>query len=164
MIEAIVDVKEEKMEDLNKFMDECLTKEHPESYLIAIMHRAQGIWGYLDRNVMNEVSIKMNIPSSHIWGVATFYHYFNLRPKGKHIISVCTGTACYIKGADKIMKAITDELGIEKGETTEDKMFSICETRCLGACGIAPLIMIDDKIYGRLNPAKAIELVNSFKK
>lgn len=164
MIEAIVDVKEEKMDDLNKFMDECLTKEHPESYLIAIMHRAQGIWGYLDKNVMNEVSQKMNIPSSHIWGVATFYHYFNLRPKGKHIISVCTGTACYIKGADKIMKAITDELGIKKGETTEDKMFSICDTRCLGACGIAPLIMIDDKIYGKLNPAKAIELINSFKK
>jgi NADH:ubiquinone oxidoreductase subunit E len=150
-----------KMDQLKKFIEDAKTKEHPESYLIAILHKAQELFGYLDRGVMDEVAFSMSIPTAHIWGVATFYHYFNLKPKGKHVISVCLGTACYVKGAEAVLDAIREELKIGIGGTTEDKIFSLQEARCLGACGIAPVIMIDDKIYGELTPKKAVEIVRS---
>jgi len=106
----------------------------------------------------------MNIPTAHIWGVATFYHYFNLKPVGRHIISVCMGTACYVKGAEEVLLAIKNELKIVVGETTEDGFFTLHEARCLGACGLAPVAMIDDKIYGELNAVKTVELLRKIRK
>ena len=150
--------------ELKEFMQECKHKEHPESHLIAILHKAQELHGYLDNEVMDEIALEMNIPTAHIWGVATFYHYFNLKPRGKHSISVCLGTACYVKGAEDILNTIKDELGIDFGETTEDKLFTLLEARCLGACGLAPVVMIDDKIYGSLNPKKVIEILQGYRK
>jgi len=155
---------DKKMEELKQFMLEVKEKDHPESHLIAILHKAQGLYGYLDKLVMDEIAVFMGIPTAHIWGVATFYHYFNLKPKGKHTLSVCLGTACYVKGAESILKSIKDELKIDINQTTEDKMFTLQETRCLGACGLSPVMMVDDKIYGELTPKKAMEILKSYKK
>ncbi len=152
------------MERLKEYIEQVKKKDNPESYLIAILHKAQELFGYLDRSVMDEVADSMNIPTAHIWGVATFYHYFNLKPKGKHVISVCLGTACYVKGADDVLNAIKEELKIGVGGTTEDNLFSLAEARCLGACGIAPVVMIDDKIYGELTPKKIKEIIRSYRK
>jgi NADH-quinone oxidoreductase subunit E/NADP-reducing hydrogenase subunit HndA len=113
---------------------------------------------------MDEVAEALQIPTAHIWGVATFYHYFNLEPIGKHVISVCMGTACYVKGATKILDVLKKELGVQIGQTTEDRLFTLQEARCLGACGIAPVIMIDDKIYGELDAKKTVEVINQIRK
>jgi NADH-quinone oxidoreductase subunit E len=160
----MVNTEDKKLEELKKFMDTCKDKEHPDSYLIAILHKAQELYGYVKREIMDEVSLYMNIPTAHIWGVATFYHYFNLKPVGKHIVSVCLGTACYVKGAGKILEAIKSHLKLEVGQTSEDKQFTLQEARCLGACGIAPVIMIDDKIYGELTADSTIELLKKYQK
>ncbi|MFA6170732.1 MAG: NADH-quinone oxidoreductase subunit NuoE [Candidatus Margulisiibacteriota bacterium] len=154
----------EKTSVLKKYIAETRGKENPESYLIAVLHKAQELFGYLPVEVMNVVSEEMNIPTAHIWGVATFYHFFSLKPKGKHVISVCLGTACYVKGADDILKKLKDELKINVGGTTEDKLFTLQEARCLGACGLAPVIMIDDKIYGDLTAKKVAEIIKNYRK
>jgi NADH:ubiquinone oxidoreductase subunit E len=106
----------------------------------------------------------MEIPSAHIWGVATFYHYFKLNPPGKFQISVCLGTACYVKGSGDIMEALKDQLGIDVGETTEDGVFSLEGARCLGACGLAPVIMVNDKIHGDLTTDKVRKLIEGYRK
>jgi len=148
-----------KLDDLNRFIDSVTGLEFPDSYLIAVLHKAQGIYGYLDKDVLKVISARMGIPISRIWGVCTFYHYFNLKPRGKYMISVCLGTACYVKGAQKVLQTIKEELRLEIGETTEDMLFTLQETRCLGACGLAPTMMINDRIYGELTSAKAIEIL-----
>jgi NADH-quinone oxidoreductase subunit E/NADP-reducing hydrogenase subunit HndA len=159
----MVEIKDEKKEELKKYMESVKDAPHAESFLIAILHKAQGLYGYLSQEVMDEIACTMNIPTSHIWGVATFYHYFNLSPRGQHVISVCLGTACYVKGAEQILAAIKEHLNVQMGETTEDKLFTLQEARCLGACGLAPVVMIDDKIYGELTPDKMREILNTYK-
>lgn len=158
------EITQEKMDELKAFIADCSQKEYPDSYLIAVLHKVQGLFGYLPREVMDQVADMMQIPTAHIWGVATFYHYFNLKPIGKHTVSVCLGTACYVKGAAEILEAIKRELGIQVGQTTEDMMFTLQEARCLGACGIAPVIMIDDKIYGELDAKKVVAVINQYRK
>jgi len=160
----MIEATQDKLDQLSAFIDEVSQKEYAESYLIAVLHKAQELYGYLPQDVMDQVADKMQIPTAHIWGVATFYHYFNLKPVGKNIVSVCMGTACYVKGADKVLEALKRELDIQVGETTEDKLFTLQEARCLGACGIAPVIMINDKIYGELDPKKTVNLINQYRK
>ena len=160
----MIDVKQDKIDELKTYMESLAGNENPESYLIAVLHRVQGIFGYLPRDIMDIVAETMNIPTAHIWGVATFYHYFNLKPVGKHIVSVCMGTACYVKGAGEVLNVLKKQLGLEVGETSEDKLFTLQEARCLGACGIAPVIMIDDKIYGELDGKKTVEIINKYQK
>jgi NADH-quinone oxidoreductase subunit E/NADP-reducing hydrogenase subunit HndA len=145
-------------------MDEVSQKDYADSYLIAVLHKAQELYGYLPSEVMDQIAEKMQIPTAHIWGVATFYHYFNLKPIGQHTISVCLGTACYVKGVEKILDTLKKELGIDIGQTTEDMLFTLQGARCLGACGIAPVIMIDDKIYGELDSKKTVEIINQYRK
>ncbi|MFA5117593.1 MAG: NADH-quinone oxidoreductase subunit NuoE [Candidatus Omnitrophota bacterium] len=153
-----------KLVELKAFMESCKVKAHPESNLISILHKAQELYGFLSKEVMDSVAEQMNIPTAHIWGVATFYHYFNLKPKGKHTVSICLGTACYVKGADQILDAIREELKIDVGQTSEDDLFTLQEARCLGTCGLAPVVMIDEKIYGNLTPKKTIEILQGYKK
>ncbi|MBN2484237.1 MAG: NADH-quinone oxidoreductase subunit NuoE [Candidatus Omnitrophica bacterium] len=155
---------DERKNELIEYMEKTKKQSHPESCLIAILHKAQQLYGYLSKEVMDEVATTMNIPTAHIWGVATFYHYFNLAPQGAHTIYVCLGTACFVKGAGKVLDAVKEELKISVGETTPDNLFSLRETRCLGACGLAPVIMVDDKMYGELTPKKAVEILRSYKK
>jgi NADH:ubiquinone oxidoreductase subunit E len=152
------------LEELKSYISSAKSKEHPESYLIAILHKAQELYGYLDKNIMDIVSLEMGIPSAHIWGVATFYHYFNLAAVGKHTIFICMGTACFVKGADRILETIKEELNIDIEETTEDGVFTLRQTRCLGACGLAPVIMIDNKIYGDLDSQKVVDILREYRK
>jgi NADH:ubiquinone oxidoreductase subunit E len=156
--------QDDKMAKLMAIMQLYKTQEHHESQLIAILHKAQELYGYLDKEVMNEIAVSMNIPTAHIWGVATFYHFFNLKPKGKHTVAICLGTACYVKGAQQVLEAIQEELKIELGDTTTDKLFTLQEARCLGACGLAPVVMIDEKIYGELTPKKIVDILQEFRK
>lgn len=150
-----------KLIELKNFMAEIKKRERSESQLIAILHKAQELYGYLRNDVMDEIAVAMNIPTAHIWGVATFYHYFNLKPKGRHAISVCLGTACYVKGGDQILETVKKELKVAIGETTQDRLFTLEETRCLGTCGLAPVMMIDNKVYGNLTPKKVVEILHS---
>jgi NADH:ubiquinone oxidoreductase subunit E len=153
-----------KMAELKEHMEKYKLQPRSESNLIQIMHKAQDLYGYLDRVVMDEVALTMNIPTAHIWGVATFYHYFKLKKPGKHVVSVCLGTACYIKGAGEILERLKEELKINVGGTSQDGIFSLEEARCLGACGLAPVMMIDGKIYGSLTPKKVSEILKEYRK
>lgn len=155
---------DEKYLELKAFIDEYMKKDNPSSYLIAVLHKAQELYGYLSRETMEFISQAMDIPAANIWGVATFYHYFNLTPRGKYTISVCLGTACYVKGAGEIMEALKEELQVKEGGTTEDMMFTLQQARCLGACGLAPVIMINGKIHGDLTPKKVVELIGEYRK
>lgn len=132
----------------------CIEKHKGEAgALIPVLHEAQGIYGYLPAEVQTVIAEGLNIPLSEVYGVATFYSQFTLLPKGKHQISVCLGTACYVKGSDKVLEAIERELHISCGECTPDRMFSIDSCRCVGACGLAPVMIVDGEVYGRLTPA-----------
>ncbi|MFA6913903.1 MAG: NAD(P)H-dependent oxidoreductase subunit E [Endomicrobiia bacterium] len=156
--------QEEINTNLKIFIAEIIKQDRPDSHLITVLHKAQELNGYLSREIMDLVSQEMNIPTSTIWGVATFYHYFKLNPVGKYNISVCMGTACYVKGGSEVLTAVKEELGIEIGQTTEDLLFSLHEARCIGACGLAPVAMINDKIYGELTPKKIVDILNNLKK
>ncbi len=159
-----MNVAEDKKTELKTYMEQMKALPRPESRLIAILHRAQELYGHLSRETMDEIAVTMNIPTAHIWGVATFYHYFNLNPKGKYTVSVCLGTACYVKGASQVIEAVKKELKIGFGQTTADGLFTLSETRCLGTCGLAPVMMVADKVYGSLTPKKAVEILQAIRK
>lgn len=156
--------QEEKLVELREFIAEIQTRENPHSYLISILHKAQALYGYVPTHVMDEVAEMMGIPTAHIWGVATFYHYFKLTPPGRYEIAICLGTACYVKGAAEILQAIKDELKIDVGGVTEDGLFSLAPARCLGACGLAPVVMIGEKIHGDLTPKKMVQVIKEYRK
>jgi len=141
-------------EHIIAFIESHKADEHPESNLIAILHKVQHHFGYLSQEAMHAVAQLAGIPLAKVTGVATFYHLFRLQPRGKHMISVCMGTACYVKGADKLSARLMSELGIQFGETTKDGMFSLDNSRCLGTCGLAPVIMVDDQVFGPVTPSE----------
>lgn len=120
--------------------------------LMHILQEAQGIYGYLPMEVQTVIAEELGISLSEVFGVVTFYSQFSLKPKGKHRISICLGTACYVKGSDKILQELEKQLGIKCGECTEDGLFSIDSCRCVGACGLAPVMMIGEEVYGKLTP------------
>ncbi|HSW00263.1 MAG TPA: NADH-quinone oxidoreductase subunit NuoE [Sedimentisphaerales bacterium] len=155
---------EEKLAELKAHMAELQKQENPHSQLISILHKAQGLYGYLPNHVMDEIALTMGIPTAHIWGVATFYHYFKLTPPGRYEIALCLGTACYVKGAAQILQVIKDELKIDVGGVTEDGVFSLAPARCLGACGLAPVAMIGEKIHGELTPRKIVQIIKDYRK
>lgn len=141
-----------------KTLDDRITKvleiisKHKEidGGLIPVLHGIQELYGYLPEDVLRIVSENLDIPMTEIYGVATFYHYFSLVPKGEHVIRVCLGTACYVKGSGLLINRLTQELGINVGETTKDNKFTLEATRCLGACGLAPVMTVDNKVYGKV--------------
>lgn len=122
------------------------------SRLMAVMQEAQGIYGYLPYEVQAIIAEGLDVPLEKVYGVATFYAQFALSPKGRYNISVCLGTACYVKGSDKVLEKISEEIGVEPGECTDDAKFSLEACRCIGACGLAPVMTINDDVYGRLTP------------
>ena len=126
--------------------------KHDSSALMGVMHQAQEIYGYLPMEVQAIIAEGMNVPLEKVYGVATFYAQFSLSPKGKYNISVCLGTACYVKGSGDILDRITQEIGVASGETSADGYYSVDATRCIGACGLAPVLTINDEVYGRLVP------------
>lgn len=137
----------EKFQELENFINSLPEKE---TALIEVLHRAQHIFGYLPKEVQLFIGEKLNIPSSKIFGVVSFYSYFTTEPKGDYTINVCLGTACFVRGADKIVKKFESELGIKVGETSENKKFSLEGLRCVGACGLAPVVLVNEKVYGRV--------------
>ena len=131
--------------------------------LMHILQEAQAIYGYLPLQVQKTIAEGLGISLSEVYGVVTFYAQFSLKPKGKNRISVCLGTACYVKGSDKILEEIEKQLGIKCGECTEDGLFSIDSCRCVGACGLAPVMMVGEEVYGRLTPDKVKGILDSYK-
>ena len=130
--------------------------------LIPILQQMQDAYGYLPRNAIEEITTRTRIPLSKIYGVITFYSQFSLIPRGKHTIKVCTGTACHIKGAPDIKKKITEILHINEGETTNDYKFTYEPVACLGTCFLAPIMMIDERYYGKLTTEKAETILKSY--
>ena len=139
-------------ERLEKIKEVIASHKDTKGALIPVMHEVQDTYGYLPEEVLQLVSEELGVPMSEIYGVATFYSIFSLKPKGEHLIRVCLGTACYVKGSQLLIDKLSELLNISVGETTEDGKFTLEATRCLGACGLAPVMTIGDKVYGRLSP------------
>lgn len=131
--------------------------------LMHILQEAQAIYGFLPIEVQKVIAEGLGISLSEVYGVVTFYSQFSLKPKGKYRISVCLGTACYVKGSDKILEEIEKQLGIHCGECTEDGLFSIDSCRCVGACGLAPVLMVNDEVYGKLTPDMVKGILDSYR-
>ena len=148
-----------QVDEHNVFIDEHGTRE---GSLINVLHRAQEIFGYLPDEILEYVAKKLNVPRSSVYGVVTFYHFFSRVPKGRHTISVCLGTACYVRGGNNVYDKIVKTLGIKAGETTQDGRFSLDLVRCVGACGLAPVVVIDKDTYGRSTPDKVVTLLNKY--
>lgn len=146
--------------ELSSFIEEQKKKPGP---LMPVMQKAQSLFGALSFDVQKQISDQLGIPMSDVYGVATFYSQFALRPKGKHVISVCMGTACYVKNIEKVMAELVEDLGIQPGETTHDNKFTLEATRCLGCCGLAPVMMIDDQVYGRLTASDIPGILMKYK-
>lgn len=153
----------EHYRELTEYIKTVYNPEHPQSALINILHRAQSMYGYLSRDVMEHIAQVTEVPAAEIYGVATFYSYFKLKPQGKHTISVCMGTACYIRGAQKVLEKIEEELDIQTGDTSADNLFTLTETRCIGACGLAPVVMVGEKVYGNVEPHQVKEILAQYR-
>lgn len=134
----------------------------PSGELISILHLTQGHFGYLGVEQMDAIAQLLRVPMATVSGVATFYHYFRLNKVGKYMISVCMGTACYVKGADKVLAKLQEELGIDVGETTSDGLFSLAQARCIGTCGLAPVLMVNDEVYEKVTPDHIPALLDKF--
>jgi bidirectional [NiFe] hydrogenase diaphorase subunit len=137
--------------DNRRILLEKVLKEHDyqESAILEILHRAQEIYGYLDRNLLMDIAGSLNLPPSHVYGVTTFYSFFKMRKPGEHIVTACLGTACYVKGVEQIVTAIEKEFSLKRGGSTADGKLSLLFTRCIGACAMAPNIVIDDQVIGK---------------
>ncbi len=130
--------------------------------LIEVLHKAQELFGYLEDDLLLFVSYKLKLPPSRVYGVATFYHFFNLKPQGEHTCVVCMGTACYVKGAAAVIAAVQEHARIKPGETTPDNQVSLLTARCIGACGIAPAVVYDGTVTPRATPESAVEQIKKW--
>jgi NADH-quinone oxidoreductase subunit E len=160
MIETLKIPDNEDYRKLKNFIEE---NKNVKGALIKVLYRAQDIFGYLPPETQYFVAKEMGIPTSQVHGVVTFYNFFRQYPIGKKLINICLGTACHVKGAKDVLDALSKELKIKVGETTEDKMFTLSTARCFGACGLAPTMMIGEEVYGRLNGQKAINIIKQIK-
>lgn len=150
-------------ENLAKAKEVIMNHKGTEGALIPVLHKIQSLYGYLPEDVLRVVSEELDISMSEIYGVATFYSIFSLKPKGQYIIRVCLGTACYVKGSQLLLDKLSEELNIGVGETTPDNKFTLEATRCIGACGLAPALMINDKVYGRLVKEDIEKILEEYK-
>ena len=140
-------------EEMFAELDEFIESLHNDpNELIAILHKAQGIFGYLPMVVQSHIAKKINVNVSKVYGVVTFYSFFTMVPKGQYVISICLGTACFVRGSDKLLARVEEILKLKNGETTPDGKFTITTLRCVGACGLAPVMLINDKTYGNITP------------
>lgn len=149
-------------EPVVRYIRDCAGKKNPNSYLIAVLHKVQDHFGYLGKEHMDAVSVLMQIPAAKVTGVASFYHFFNFTPRGKHRVSLCMGTACFVKGAGKVLDKLQELLGIKVGETTADKLFSIDVARCVGACALAPVMIVDEKVYAEVKPDQVAKILGEY--
>ncbi len=151
-------------EEIVEYIERAVAGQHPESRLISVLHEVQAEFGYLSEEHLDAVAQLMQVPAAKVVGVAGFYHFFRLKPRGKFMINVCLGTACYVKGAERVAQKITEELGITWGETSKDGVFTLEGARCLGTCGLAPVVMIDNQIHGEVTPDQVPALLEKYLK
>ncbi len=160
----MAEMTEKKMAEFLEPVKEIISRyEKKERYLIPVLQEAQEEYGYLPEEVLKEIGLGLNLSLSQVYGVVTFYSQFHQEPRGNNIIRVCMGTACHVRGGDAVMNAIKDELDIEAGETTDDLEFTLESVACIGACGLAPVIMINDDTHGRLTPEKIPTILAQYK-
>lgn len=145
-----------------KIKEICEKHNNDAGELINILHETQNTLGYLPKDVQMIVAKNLGIPATRVNGVVSFYAFFTEKPKGKHPISICLGTACYVRGSEKVLDEVKKVLGIEVGETTPDGVFSLDCLRCVGACGLAPVMTIDGKVFGNVDPKKVKGILESF--
>lgn len=163
MVEEIKTCGELSEEEQYRLLSQVIQDFHAdENNLIQILHMAQAIFGYLPLAVQQYIAREMDLPLSRVSGVLTFYSFFSTQPKGKYTIQICLGTACYVRGGKKIVEKLQELLGTGVGETTKDGKFSLQVMRCIGACGLAPAISIDGKVFKRVNPNKLREILDQF--
>jgi NADP-reducing hydrogenase subunit HndA len=146
------------------FIDRIIERHKDEKgSMIPILHEVQQEMGYLPEDVQAYIAQKLGVPLSEVYGIVTFYALFNTKPKGKHKISICLGTACYVRGAGKILEEFEKQLNIKVGETTPDGLFTLEGCRCLGACGLAPVLTVDEHVHGRLKTSDVAEIIAQYK-
>ncbi len=150
------DSPNEFVQKLDDYID-SLT--HKKENLIGVLHYAQEIYGYLPDNVQWHIAQKLDIPSAMVYGVVSFYSFFTMIPRGEHVVNVCTGTACFVRGADKLKEELESQLKIKSGETTPDNLFTLETLRCVGACGLAPVMIVDGEVHGRMHEPQEINEV-----
>lgn len=151
-----------RQEDVNKIKEICTSFNNDPQELINILHSCQEHFGYLPAEVQEVISSVTDVPVAQIYGVVTFYSFFTMTPKGKHPISICMGTACYVRGAEKVLEEFKKELNLQVGQTTKDGKFSLSNLRCVGACGLAPVVLIGDKTYGRVAPDDVKKIIKEY--
>ena len=149
-------VKNKGLKKLESFINGL---EDKSSSLIKVLYEAQHIFGYLPKDVILFIGEALNVPAAKIYGVVSFYSYFTLEPKGRSQIKVCMGTACFVRGSDKIARQFEHELDLKMGETSADRKFSLDALRCVGACGLAPVVLVNDKVYGKVDPDDVSKII-----
>lgn len=151
-----------KFDELDRYIAELHPDDNPDrsrGFLIQILHRAQGLFGYLPEDVQKFVASRLKLSPAEVYGVISFYSYFTDKPVGRYKINVCTGTACFVKGASKVLDEFKRSLNIREGETTEDGKFFLGALRCVGACSLAPVVMVNDKVYGNMTAEKVADIL-----
>lgn len=162
ILSKVLDLKlnEKQFKLLKEYIDSI---RDTQGVLMQTLHHAQEIFGYLPIEVQKFISHELDVPLAEVYGVATFYTQFSIEPKGKHKIGVCLGTACYVKGAQQVLDKLSKELNVKVGGTTDDNLFTLEATRCLGCCGLAPVMMIDQDVYGKLEVNKIPEIISKYR-
>jgi NADP-reducing hydrogenase subunit HndA len=157
---AKIKLSEKKLQEVK---DICKSFNNDKGELINVLHKTQGMFGYLPAELQEIIAKELNISVAQVYGVVTFYSFFTMVPKGEHPISICLGTACYVRGADKVLEEFKRELKIQVGETTADGKFSLSCLRCVGACGLAPVVTVGEKVYGRVSPEGVKDIVSEYR-
>jgi len=147
---------------VKELVEVCRSFSNDPYELINVLHQAQGIFGYLPAEVQEIVARELKVPVAKVYGVVTFYSFFTMIPKGQNPISICMGTACYVRGGEKVLDEFKRKLNVEVGETTKDGKFSLNCLRCVGACGLAPVVMVGEKTYGRVSPDGVQEILAEY--
>ena len=155
-------LKEFTQEQVNKLNEIIAKYKGRPGGLIPVLEEAQVSLEYLPISVQKKIAEGLNLPLSRVYGVVTFYSFFTMTPRGKHTVRICLGTACYVRGGKALSDQLKKEFGIEEGETTPDRMFTLETVRCLGACGLGPVIVVDENVHGRVKPAKVKEILSQY--
>lgn len=152
-----------KENDINKIKEICAAHNNEPGELINVLHQTQEHFGYLPAEVQEVIAWELNVSAAKVYGVVTFYSYFTMTPKGRYPISICTGTACYVRGAENVLEEFKKQLELKVGETSDDGKYSLSCLRCVGACGLAPVVLVGDKTYGRVAPDDVKGIIDEYK-
>lgn len=152
-------LSDQMFKELEEFIN---TVPNNQDSLIEVLHKAQQIFGYLPNEVQDFIGEKLNVPTAKVYGVVTFYSYFTTKPRGKYVINICMGTACFVRGAGNVLEEFETRLKIKAGETTPDGKYTIEVLRCVGACGLAPVVTVNDKVYGHFTKEMVDQILTEY--